>query len=90
MVGRSADEERMLRREGGEFERRIVRDLDNIGKVVGGVIKATIRWPSTVQSLKGVVTAGPLRSWRYLKEKMEKWSAARKSAGMGRKRGGKG
>ncbi|PWW74556.1 Mmp37-domain-containing protein [Tuber magnatum] len=85
MVGRSADEERMLKREGGEFERRIAMDSDNVGKVVGGVIKTTIGWPSTIQSLKGVVTAGPLRSWRYLKEKIGKWSAARKTVVLGQK-----
>jgi translocator assembly and maintenance protein 41 len=79
MVGRSPDEERMLKKQGGEFERRIAGDTENIHREVGGVIKSTIAWPSTVQSLKGIVTAGPGRSWKYMREKMLKWKEAKKS-----------
>lgn len=77
MVGRSPDEERMSKKEGGEFERRIAEDAENIHREVGNVIKSTIAWPSTVQSIKGIVTAGPTRSWRYVGEKTLKWKEAK-------------
>jgi len=32
----------------------------------------TVKWPSTVQTLKALLTAGPTRSWRYVREKREK------------------
>ena len=35
-----------------------------------------VRGPSLSQSLKGVISAGPIKSWRYLKEKRAKAKAA--------------
>lgn len=68
------DPERIRRREGGPFEQRIARDTEGGGlrEEVRQVIKSTIRWPSFVQSLKGPVTAGLARSWRYASEKRAK------------------
>jgi translocator assembly and maintenance protein 41 len=80
MVKVSDDEERMRKREGGEFERRIASDTMNIGHEVGTVIKSTVAWPSTVQSLKGLATAGPINGIRYLGEKVEKWKLSRKAS----------
>lgn len=80
MVGISDDDERTRRREGGEFERRIAADSANICQEVSGVIKSTVAWPSTSQSLKGLLTAGPTRSFRYLGEKVNKWRQSKKSS----------
>ena len=75
------DPERIRRREGGPFEQRIAKDTEGIRTEVKQVIEKTIRWPSIVESLKGIVTAGVSKSWRYAKEKREKHRAgeARKS-----------
>jgi translocator assembly and maintenance protein 41 len=35
-------------------------------------ISATVAWPSTIQSVKGILTAGPLKSWNYVAEKLQK------------------
>lgn len=74
------DPERIRRREGGPFERRIAEDDDGGGLAteVGQVIEKTIRWPSFSQSLKGVFTAGVGRSWRYATEKRAKAKAGAK------------
>ena len=32
-----------------------------------------VRYPSTVQSLKGLISAGPVKSLRYTAEKVNKW-----------------
>ncbi|KIV94769.1 hypothetical protein PV10_02501 [Exophiala mesophila] len=71
------DPERIRRREGGPFERRIAEDTEGGGlrEEVRQVIEKTIRWPSFTQSLKGVVTAGLGRSWRYASEKRSKATA---------------
>ncbi|RPA92443.1 Mmp37-domain-containing protein [Choiromyces venosus 120613-1] len=73
MVGKTPDEERLVRKEGGEFERRIAMDVQGVGQVVRGVVKATVAWPSIVQTLKGPLTAGAGRSLRYLRDKVGKW-----------------
>ncbi len=71
------------RQQGGGFERRIVQDDDDhpgaLHAHVRTVIKQTINWPSTVQSAKGLLTAGAGRSIRYTGEKMDKWRQGRKS-----------
>ncbi|KAK5133569.1 hypothetical protein LTR08_007608 [Meristemomyces frigidus] len=59
------------KREGGEFERRIAGEAD-LAEVVGKCVRSTVQWPATVQSAKGVVTAGVGRSWRYWAEKRAK------------------
>jgi mitochondrial translocator assembly and maintenance protein 41 len=64
------------RQQGGWFEQRIAKDTEGIQTEVRQVIEKTIRWPSTVQTVKGIVTAGLGRSWRYAREKREKHLAS--------------
>ncbi|EMR88322.1 hypothetical protein ACHAP3_010776 [Botrytis cinerea] len=81
MIEASRDEDgtRINRREGGGFERRIAREPpEDLRSEVRSVIKNTIGWPSTSQSLKGPFTAGFGRTWRYLSEKMAKHSEGKK------------
>lgn len=68
------DPDRIRKREGGPFEQRIARDTEGGGlrEEVRQVIESTIRWPSFMQSLKGPLTAGFSRSWRYASEKRDK------------------
>jgi translocator assembly and maintenance protein 41 len=56
---------------GGDFDRRIAGEKD-LPTMVTKAINQTVKWPSTVQSAKGVLTAGPGRAWRYLQEKRAK------------------
>jgi translocator assembly and maintenance protein 41 len=56
---------------GGPFDRRIAAEKD-LPEMVAKAVYQTVKWPSTVQSIKGAFTAGPTRSWRYLQEKREK------------------
>lgn len=56
---------------GTEFDRQIAAD-PNLAMEVGKSIKATVSWPSTSQSIKGVFTAGPVKSWSYVSEKLNK------------------
>ncbi|KAF2436347.1 mitochondrial import protein mmp37 [Tothia fuscella] len=65
------DEQSFRRRQGGEFDRRIAGESD-IAQMVGKAIQKTVKWPSTMQSIKGAFTAGPARSWRYYSEKRAK------------------
>ena len=73
MMEESKDEDEISfrKREGGEFDRRIATQ-DDIPAMVAKAIQQTVQWPSTSQSVKGWFTAGPKRSWRYVKEKREK------------------
>ena len=68
------DHERIRRREGGAFEQRIAKDDEGGGlkEEVRQVVEKTIKWPSFTQSLKGVLTAGLGRSWKYATEKRAK------------------
>jgi translocator assembly and maintenance protein 41 len=62
------------RREGGGFERRIAQDDPvDLRNYIRTVIKQTVSWPATAQSLKGPLTSGIQRSWRYMKEKIDKY-----------------
>jgi translocator assembly and maintenance protein 41 len=62
------------RREGGGFERRIAQDDPvELRNYIRTVIKQTVSWPATAQSLKGPLTSGIQRSWRYMKEKIDKY-----------------
>jgi mitochondrial translocator assembly and maintenance protein 41 len=75
MLEESSDEDatRINRRQGGGFERRIASEPpEDLRQEVRGVIKKTVSWPSTSQSLKGVVTSGLRRTWRYMSEKTAK------------------
>lgn len=53
------------------FDRRIAADK-HLPHMVTKAINQTVKWPSTVQSLKGPLSAGPQRAWRYLQEKRAK------------------
>lgn len=53
------------------FDRRIAAEKD-LPQMITKAINQTVKWPATVQSAKGILTAGPFRSWRYLHEKREK------------------
>ncbi|KAI2621419.1 mitochondrial matrix Mmp37 [Hypomontagnella submonticulosa] len=67
------------RQQGGGFEQRIAQDEpEALRKIIRGVIKKTINWPSTSQSIKSALTAGFSRSIRYLREKMAKYREATK------------
>ncbi|KAI1092746.1 mitochondrial matrix Mmp37 [Rostrohypoxylon terebratum] len=67
------------RQQGGGFEQRVAQDEpEALRQTIRGVIKKTISWPSTSQSIKGIVTAGFKRSFRYLGEKMAKYREAQK------------
>ncbi|KAF7859569.1 hypothetical protein EAF04_008650 [Stromatinia cepivora] len=80
-ASRDEDGTRINRREGGGFERRIVREPpEDLRSEVRTVIKKTIGWPSTSQSLKGPFTAGLSRTWRYMSEKMAKHSEGKRKA----------
>ena len=80
MLAKAQDEdpERITRREGGPFEQRIAKDTEGLKTEVKQVIAKTVRWPSFTQSIKGVVTAGIGRSWRYAREKREKNQASKR------------
>jgi mitochondrial translocator assembly and maintenance protein 41 len=81
MLEESADEDAkgIKRRQGGRFEMRVAKESENVlRKEISGVIKKTIWWPSTSQSLKSILTAGVSRSWRYGREKYQKWQDGRK------------
>ncbi|KAL2193673.1 mitochondrial matrix Mmp37-domain-containing protein [Corynascus similis CBS 632.67] len=76
MMEESKDEDAIAfkRREGGGFERRIAQDDPvELRNYIRTVIKQTISWPATTQSLKGPLTSGFQRTWRYLREKMDKY-----------------
>lgn len=78
MLESSSDEDgvRINRRQGGQFEQRIAKlPSQELITEVRGVIKETIGWPSTSQSIKGLFTAGFARTWRYMSEKMAKHKA---------------
>ncbi|KAL1843055.1 hypothetical protein VTJ49DRAFT_3190 [Mycothermus thermophilus] len=79
---RQEDSVAFRRREGGGFERRIAQDdPDELRAYIRAVIKQTISWPATSQSLKGPLTAGWRRTWRYLGEKMEKYKQGKEEKG---------
>ncbi|KAL9124160.1 MAG: hypothetical protein Q9217_006483 [Psora testacea] len=75
MMEQSNDEDpsRVRRKQGGIFEQRIAGDEQiSLNKEVSAVLTNIIKWPCYSQSLKGIVTSGFGRSWRYLTEKWEK------------------
>ena len=80
------DPTRVKRRQGGQFEQRVASDdLDSLRKEVRGVISKTIMWPSTQQTIKGIITGGVRRSWRYISEKMAKNREGKQKVKEGRK-----
>ncbi|KAI2471014.1 mitochondrial matrix Mmp37 [Annulohypoxylon bovei var. microspora] len=65
------------RQQGGGFEQRVAQDdPEALRQNIRGVIKKTISWPSTSQSIKGIVTSGFSRSVRYLGGKMARYREA--------------
>lgn len=83
MLEAASDEDatRINRREGGGFERRIAKEPpEDLRAEVRGVIKRTIGWPSTSQSIKSFITAGVGRSWRYMGEKMVSYREGKQKA----------
>lgn len=69
------------RRLGGEFEKRIANDDPNqLTEIVRRVIKQTVNWPSTTQTLKGPLMSGWRRTVRYLGEKFDKWKTGKHQA----------
>jgi translocator assembly and maintenance protein 41 len=71
---RDDDSTAIKKRQGGEFERRIAADdPKQLQEIVRRVIQQTVNWPSTTQSLKGLLTGGWRRSWRYMSEKIAKY-----------------
>ena len=85
MMEQSSDEdpERIHRRQGGPFEQRIAAD-GHLKTEVQYAIKKTIRWPSTAQTVKGLFTSGLGRTWRYLREKGEKYQNSEKQQAISR------
>ena len=76
--GEQEDAISFKRQEGGGFERRIVQDDPaELRKYIRTVIKQTISWPATTQSLKGPLTSGIQKTWRYMAEKMDKYRQGR-------------
>jgi mitochondrial translocator assembly and maintenance protein 41 len=84
MMEESKDEDAgsFKKQQGGGFEQRIAGNgADDLRKNVRGVIRRTINWPSTSQSLKGPVTAGFSKTWRYMSEKVEKYREGTRQSG---------
>ncbi len=48
-------------------------DAQQLTETVRRVIRQTVNWPSTTQSLKSALTSGFARTARYLGEKYSKW-----------------
>ncbi|KAK3987221.1 mitochondrial matrix Mmp37-domain-containing protein [Cladorrhinum sp. PSN332] len=68
------------RREGGGFEQRIAQDdAAELRSYIRSVIKQTISWPATTQSLKGPLTSGFRKTIRYLYEKIDKYRQGKKA-----------
>ena len=78
-----ADKTRITRRQGGAFEQRIAGDDDGLKTEIKAAIKKTIGWPSTSQSLKGLVTSGVRRTAVYLGEKAQKWREGKRKGKAG-------
>lgn len=73
------DPERIHRRQGGDFERRIASD-ENLKEELQHTITKTIRWPATMQTIKSAITAGAGRAWTYVSEKRKKHANSKKAA----------
>ncbi|KAK8127802.1 hypothetical protein PG984_008910 [Apiospora sp. TS-2023a] len=74
------DSESFKRQQGGSFEQRIAQDNpEELRAVVRNVIRNTIKWPSTTQSLKGPLTAGFRKTFRYVAEKVGKYRQGSKA-----------
>lgn len=77
---RASDDDNGSKRLGGEFERRIAADAPaELTETVRRVIKQTVNWPSTIQTLKGPLMSGYSRTIRYVAEKVGKWRKGRQA-----------
>lgn len=76
MLTKDENPETIRQKEGGPFQQRIAED-GGLRKEIEHVIEKTIRWPSFTQSVKSVITADIVRSWRYAMEKRQKATAGR-------------
>ncbi|KAK9472569.1 mitochondrial matrix Mmp37 [Dipodascopsis tothii] len=56
---------------GNEFDRGIATS-DHLRDEISTAIRETVQWPSTVQSAKGLLTAGLTKGFRYASEKLQK------------------
>ena len=65
------DEDAFSRRFGSEFDKRIGVDPE-ITSAIKKVVTKTVTWPTVTQSFKGILTAGPVRSLKYVREKRAK------------------
>ena len=75
------DPTRVKKQQGGVFEQRVAGDETNALRTeVTKAIKSTVQWPSATQSLKAIITAGLVRSLRYVREKMAKYREGQKRA----------
>ena len=75
----SSDEsgDQIKRRQAGPFELRIAKgEPESLATEVSAALSKTIKWPSTSQSIKGIVTGGLARTFRYLREKLEKYRSS--------------
>ena len=82
MLEQAVDEDAVgfKRRQAGTFEIRIASENSEILiDEIGGAIKKTIGWSSTMQTLKNTLTAGARRSLRYAMEKYAKWKDGQKA-----------
>jgi translocator assembly and maintenance protein 41 len=83
MMKENNDAQDIIRRpQGGPFEQRIAGD-DSLQEEVSKSIEKTIRWPSTVQTIKAPLTAGLCKSWTYMKEKRDKHKKSQSTAASG-------
>jgi translocator assembly and maintenance protein 41 len=61
-----------------EFEKRIASD-SGLSQEMARAIRHTVAWPSFTQSVKGILTAGIMKSAYYSLDKMRKYQTGKKS-----------
>jgi len=79
LVGASDESDREGGKRGGEFEQRLAKDYGGLRGEVETVIKKTVSWPSTAQTMKGLLSSGLIKSWKYTMEKLKKFRGSKKS-----------
>ncbi|KAA8909277.1 hypothetical protein TRICI_004589 [Trichomonascus ciferrii] len=57
-----------------DFDKSIASD-STLSTEVSNCIRSTVAWPSSAQTLKGILTAGIFRSIKYSSEKLKKYFA---------------
>lgn len=80
LVAGQADESSFSRRFGGAFDQRIGAH-PQIKEGIKQVVSKTVTWPTVMQSFKGILSAGPIRSLKYLGEKRQKGKLATRADG---------